>query len=428
MTLSESAIYNRQKLASLLAPGTLCIINSNDIYPGNEDGTLPHRAHADIVWSTGIGQEDTALLLFPSHPEPSLREILFIRQVDEHFVKWHGKRLSREEAAAISGISTIYGNDEMKNVISACANYASSFTLNTIEHPRSENITETRDHRFARWVQEQYPLHTIHRLAPIIGQLRASKNPYEIWCMGKACDITGKGFERILGYVEPGLKGRQVMAELYHEYLQHDGDWAHYEPIVASGANSCILHYISNENFLKDGDLLLLDAAASYRHYNADLTRTIPVNGRYSPRQRQLYDAVLHIHKSLKSYIRSGKMISEVQTLCRELTMEQLCKLGLTTPSEIRTKGEAHMMGQYAYHNFGHYLGLAVHDSGNSLMPIPENAVITIEPGIYIQDEGMGVRIENNVLVTSDTVLDLCKDIPIEAEEIEELMNSRFDV
>jgi Xaa-Pro aminopeptidase len=241
--------------------------------------------------------------------------------------------------------------------------------------------------------------------------------------MGKACNISGLGFERILSYAEPGISGKQIMAELYHEYLQHDGNWAHYEPIVASGENTCILHYISNENILKDGELLLIDAAASYKHYNADLTRTIPVNGRYTPRQKQVYNAVLHIHKELKQTIRSGIMIKDVQTLCTELTMEQLCKLGLTTTAEIKSIGQAALMNRYAYHNFGHYLGLAVHDSGNIHQPIPENAVITIEPGIYIQDEHIGVRIENNVLVMTDVTLDLMKEIPIEAEEIEDLMS-----
>jgi Xaa-Pro aminopeptidase len=423
MTLYESVLHNRKKLIDSLEKNTICILIGNDIFPGNEDGTLPYRPSADIIWTTGIEQEETALLLFPHHPELAMREILFLKQVDETFVKWHGKRLSREEAAIISGVNSIYHYHELHTVISACANYAESFTLNRIEHPRSVNTIETSTDKLNQWIIERYPLHRKNRLSPIIGQLRASKNPYELWCMGKACNISGLGFERILSYAEPGISGKQIMAELYHEYLQHDGNWAHYEPIVASGENTCILHYISNENILKDGELLLIDAAASYKHYNADLTRTIPVNGRYTPRQKQVYNAVLHIHKELKQTIRSGIMIKDVQTLCTELTMEQLCKLGLTTTAEIKSIGQAALMNRYAYHNFGHYLGLAVHDSGNIHQPIPENAVITIEPGIYIQDEHIGVRIENNVLVMTDVTLDLMKEIPIEAEEIEDLMS-----
>lgn len=422
MKLTESVLHNRKKLSEQLENNTICILVSNDIFPGNEDGTLPYRPSSDLIWTSGIAQEETALILFPNHPDPTLREILFIKHVDESFVKWHGNRLKREEAAAISGISSIYNFHELKSVISACANYAESFTLNRIEHPRAEQTVETGTDKLNTWIYQNYPLHRINRLAPIVGQLRASKNPYEIWCMGKACHISGKGFERILNYVEPGITGRQIMAELYHEYIQHGGDWAHYEPIAASGANTCILHYISNENSLQDGELLLVDAAASFKHYNADLTRTIPVSGRYTPRQKQLYNAVLHIHNTLKQTIRAGMFIQDIQTLCTELTIEQLCKLGLTSTNEIKSLGADALMNRFAYHNFGHYLGLAVHDSGNIHLPIPENAVITIEPGIYIQDEQIGVRIENNVLVMADDNLDLMKDIPIEVEEIEDLM------
>lgn len=423
MTLTESVAQNRKLLASKLKPNTICVIHSNDIYPGNSDGTLPFRQNSNIIWSTGIGQEETTLLLIPSHPDENMREILFIRHVDSNFVKWHGQRLTHDEAASISGIKTVYFDSDFENVFTACAHYAESLTINTIEHPRSENKIETKDLRFFRWLNERYPLHEIHRLNPVIAKLRVTKNPYEIWCLAKACDISKLGFERLLEFIEPEIKGRQVMAELYHEYLQHDGDWAHYEPIVASGDNTCILHYTTNSNVLADGDLVLIDAAASYKHYNADLTRTIPVNGRFNPRQKQLYNAVLSIHKQLKTVIRSGMFISDIQKICDELTMAQLCKLGLTNMDEIRRKGSNHFMNLYAYHNFGHYLGLSVHDEGNIFLPIPENAVITIEPGIYIQDEGMGVRIENNVIVTSDGAIDLMNYIPIEVEDIEDRMN-----
>lgn len=419
MTLNESVISNRKHLISELPLDAMCIINANDVFPGNADGTLPYRPNADIFYLTGITQEETALMHFPGHPDPLFREVLFIQHVDEDFVKWHGRRLSMDEAAKISGITTIYWSYELESIVSASANFASSIYLNTIEHPRSENIVETREQRFNSWCMERFPLHRIERLAPILGKLRSSKNEFEIECLQKACDISGRGFRRLLNYIKPGVNGRQVMAELYHEYLQHGGDWAHYEPIVASGSNSCILHYISNENVLKDGDLVLIDAAASYNQYSADLTRTIPVNGKFTPRQKAVYNAVLSIHNNLKSNIRSGMFIHDIQAICDELTMEQLCKLGVTTTSEIKQLGKSHFKNKYAYHNFGHYLGLAVHDVGNIFEPIPENAIITIEPGIYIQDENIGVRIENNVLVTSSRSIDLMKDIPIEAGEVE---------
>lgn len=423
MNSTESAILNRKRLVELLPEGTIAIFNNNDIFPGNADGTLPFRTNSDVFWLSGIKQEETTLILFPNHPDESMREVLFIMEADENFSKWHGKRLSIDEASELSGIEVVFTMDKLDAVLQGSINYAQKIGLNTIEHPRSENVSETRDHRFNKALIQRYPLHPIVRLAPLTGKLRSSKNEFEIEQMQMACNVSEKGFRRLLQYVKPGVKGKQVMAEMIHEYLQHDCTWADYEPIVASGTNTCILHYISNENTCKDGDLLLLDAAASYNCYNADLTRVIPVNGRYSSRQKELYNSVLHIHKALIQSIRSGMYISDIQNLCNELTMEALINLGLCTVQDLKNKGVQHFRDQYAYHNFGHYLGLAVHDVGNIFEPIPENAIITIEPGIYIQEEGIGVRIENNVLLRKDLCIDLMSNIPIEAEEIEDLMN-----
>lgn len=424
MNLQSSAILNRSKLQALLEPNAVAVIHCNDVYPGNEDGTLPYCPHADLYYLTGIIQEESALLLFPDHPDPALREVLFVRTVDETFVKWHGRRLSLEEASEISGIQQVDSIENFDAFLMSCMNYAGKIYLNTIEHPRSENTAVTREMRLNSAIMSKYPLHEIRRLAPLLGHLRSSKNEFEIEMLSKACQISGKGFRRLLSSLRPGMTGKQVMAELIHEYLQHGGDWAHYEPIAAAGANTCILHYISNTNTCQDGDLLLVDAAASYRQYNADLTRVIPVNGRYSQDQRNIYNEVLRIHKTLKTSIRSGMMIRDVQQLCTDLCMEALINLKLCSAYEIANKGKAHFMNEYAYHNFGHYLGLGVHDAGNIHEPIPENAVITIEPGIYIREKGIGVRIENNVLVKSNTCIDLMADIPIEAEEIEDLMNA----
>lgn len=424
MNTTEFATLNRRNLIDKLEKGAIAIVNSNDTMPTNSDGVMPYRANNDLYWLTGISQEDCSLMLFPDHPDTALREVMFIKYVDQHFVKWHGRRLSIEEARNISGIPTVKWESEFMNVFSSSANYAQHIYLNTIEHPRSSNMVQTRDHRFIAWCKRRFPLHAYHRLAPILGELRKVKSQFEIEHLQKACDITEKGFRRVLKFVKPGVREKQIAAEMIHEYMQHDGDWSGYEPIVASGANTCILHYISNHNICREGELLLIDAAASYGLFNADLTRTIPVSGRYSERQKEVYNSVLKVHKAIKSFAKAGITLIDIQEYCNELLAEQLLKLKLMTADELRKNGRAFYMEKYCYHDFGHLLGLDVHDVGHKYEKLPLNAVFTVEPGIYIQEENIGIRIENNVYTTATGTIDLMANIPIEAGEIEDIMNS----
>lgn len=422
MNASEH-VRNRRQLSAHLGESGIAVINANDIMPTNSDGTMPFRQNSDLYWLTGITQEETSLLLFPGHPDPKCREILFVKEVDEAFVKLNGKRLSREEAAEASGIAQVYGHHQFRDVFYTAAVYAGDIWLNTIEHPRSANEVQTRDDRFIRWCRERFPLHGYRRLAPVLGKLRTVKSEAETALLQKACDITEAGFRRVLRFVRPGVAEKLVEAELIHEYMQHGGEWAGYEPVIASGADSCILHYIGNAKNCADGDVLLLDAAASYQGYHADLTRTIPVGGRFTSRQRQVYDAVLSVHNNLKQHIRAGMYLDEIQAYTQELLLEQLVALGLADTATIKERGQAYFMDRYCYHYFGHFLGLDVHDVGSRYEPLPERTVLTIEPGIYIREERIGIRIENNVQVLGTGTVDLMKNIPIEAEEIEDLMN-----
>jgi len=420
---ATSFTANRARLFAALLPGSIAVINANDIMPSNGDGTVTFRQNSDLYWLTGILQEETALVLFPDHPEPACREMLFVKHADPDFVRWNGHRLSLEEAAATSGVRNVYWSHELWSRFYQAAVYAEHIYLNSIEHPRSVNEVPTRDDRFVSWCQGKFRLHDYKRLAPILGRLRLVKSEEELTLMREACRISGLGFRRLLRFVRPGVREKQIAAELIHEYMQHDGDWAGYDPIIASGADSCILHYTSNHKVCGEGALLLIDAAASYRGYNADLTRTIPVNGRYTDRQRQVYAAVRTVQRELMKFARAGRLMREINDYCRGLLLEQLRKLGLCSDAAVQEHGAAYWLDRYCYHDFGHFLGLDIHDTGNKYEPLPENAVITIEPGIYIREEGIGVRIENNVQVVRDGTLDLMEDIPVEAEEIEALMN-----
>jgi Xaa-Pro aminopeptidase len=413
---------NREKLSQSLAPGSVALIHANDIMPSNSDGTLRFRQNNDLYWLTGILQEETVLLLFPDHPDEQYREILFVKQVNEDFVKWHGKRLSKTEATALSGIERVEWSDRFEQLFYEAAVQAENIYLNAIEHPRAGNEVETRDDRFARWCRERFRLHAYKRLAPLLGSLRMVKSDAELELIRKACTISGHGFRRLLHFMRPGLPEKLVEAELIHEYMQHGGEWADYEPIVASGADTCILHYTSNSKTCSAGDLVLVDAAASYRLYNADLTRTIPVSGRFSARQKQVYNAVLNVHNQLKQYIKAGMYLKDIEAQSQELLLAELIGLGLFSTDDLKKEGKAHFLNRYCYHGFGHLLGLDVHDVGNKYAPLPVNAVLTVEPGIYIPEENTGIRLENNVQVTATGIIDLMADIPLEAAAIESIM------
>lgn len=412
---------NRKRLQIGMKPNTLAILNSNDRLPTNADGTFPFKQNNDLYYLRGIKQEDTQLLIASGEPEKAL---LFIQRPNEHKKQWDGHQLRKEEASAISGIDTVYYNDEFESVLQSLLSTCDLVYLNAIEHPRANISIQTRDDRFRLWIQQQYPNHQYERLAPLMMELRLLKQPEEIAMMRYAAFVTGQGFRRVLGFVKPGVHQKQVEAEMIHEYLQYQTTWADYQPIVASGADTCILHYNSNHQWIQDGDLVLIDAAASFGGYQCDLTRTIPANGRYTARQKQLYKAVLRVHQQMKQYLKPGMLMQELQETCNNLLLEQFVGLNLCTMQDIQQHGKAYWLGKYAYHNFSHFLGLDVHDVGDFSKPLQAGMVFTNEPGIYIPEEGLGVRIENNLLLTETGVVDLTATIPIEAEEIEALMQA----
>lgn len=419
----EEYTLRRKKLSEMITPGSLAVIHSNDRMPTNADGAMPFKQNTDLLWLCGIDQEETILLLFPSHPNRSMHEMLFIRQPQELYLKWHGHSLSAEDATAISGIETIKWVESFEQVLFQAMSLATCIYLNALEHPRSVNKVETRDMRFTKGIRNSFPLHKTARLAPLLGHLRNTKSLDEITAIKEACRISGLGFRRALQFVKPGCSAKLIEAELIHEYMQHGGSWAGYEPIIAAGSNTCILHYTSNTNTCVAGDLLLMDAAASFNHYNADLTRVIPVDGRYTGRQKDIYKAVLDIQLQLKQFIKAGLLLSEIEQYKNELVISALCHLGLCTPTEIKLKGMTYFINRYSYHGFGHYIGLDVHDTGDNYAKLPEHCVLTVEPGIYIWEESTGVRIENVVEVLQDRCNDLMGDIPVEPEEIEHLMH-----
>ncbi|MCW3464622.1 aminopeptidase P family protein [Chitinophaga nivalis] len=416
---------HRKNLCSQLPANSVAILTANDLMPTNADGTMRYVPNVNIYYLTGIKEEDAMLVLCPDHPDETLREILFIKRVDQLFVKWLGNRHTKAEAATISGIATVLYVDEfwstMKKVIPRCR----EIMLHTNEHARSESETQTREDRLILDLQRLYPLHQYGRLYPIIARLRNAKTPAEIALLKKACDITEAGFRRVLSFVKPGQTGHQIAAEMIHEYLQHNATWAGYEAIVAAGADTCILHYRANEKTCKDGDLLLIDAAAGWQYYNADCTRTIPANGRYTPRQKAYYAAVLRVHKKVRQQVRAGIYMQDLWAASNQFILEELVGLGICSTADIRENGEAYYLNKYSYHNVSHFLGLDVHDTGDFREPLPAGAVLTNEPGIYNAEEGIGIRIENDLLVTTTGYEDLMATMPIEIEEIEDLMQGR---
>ncbi|NLR67069.1 M24 family metallopeptidase [Chitinophaga varians] len=414
---------HRQRLIRQLPAGAAALLTANDVMPTNADGTMPYYPNVNVYYLTGLSEEDAMLALFPGHPDTSLREILFIKRVDQMFVKWMGRRVDKATASNISGIRTVFYTDEfwavMKKVLPLC----NSIYLHTNEHARSENETQTREDRLLLACKQYYPLHRYERLYPILARQRNAKTPAEIALIRKASEITEKGFRRVLQSIRPGQTGMQVAAEMIHEYMQHGATWA-YEPIVAFGADSTILHLRANESIGKNGDIVLIDAAAQYRYYNTDLTRTFPVNGRFTPRQKAYYNAVLRVHKKVAQEVKAGILIKDLWKISNNLLLEELVGLGLCSIADIQTHGAQYYLNKHCYHNVSHFLGLDVHDTGYYDEPMPEGAVITNEPGIYNEEEGIGVRIENDLLVTENGFEDLMKTIPKEAEEIEEIMNS----
>lgn len=415
---------NRKKFCSQMKQGTIAIFHSNDILPTNADGTMAFHQNADMFYLTGVDQEESALVVFPSCHLPGHREILFLRETNDEIAIWEGQKLTKEAARELTGIKTIYWLHEFDRVMKAVMNECDGIYLNGNEHSRRGNDTETREDRLNKVLRQQYPYHTIYRSAPILQRLRSIKADEEVAQMRKACAITEAGFRRLLRTVKPGLMEYELEAELLHEFVRRGSRKFAYTPIIAGGFNSCVLHYIENNQPLKDGDILLLDIGAEYGYYASDLSRTIPVNGRYTPRQRQVYDAVLRVHRQAAKLLKPGVMLHEYQRQVGEAMEKELVDLRLLSLEDIRNQDNANpAYRRYFMHGTSHFLGIDVHDVGPWNEPVQVGQVFTIEPGIYIREESLGVRIENNYLVTANGLEDLMGNIPIEAEEIEQLMH-----
>jgi Xaa-Pro aminopeptidase len=418
-------VENRRRLGGMLPASSLAVVNANDVLPINADATLAMQPNSDLFYLTGIEQEESVLVLSPDAADEKLREVLFLREPNEHLKTWEGHKLSKEEATAISGVKTVKWLSEWRGTFHALMCDAEHVYLNSNEHKRAVIEVETRDARFVADCKARYPLHQYHRLARLMHRLRAAKSERELELLREAVAITDKGFRRIAKFVRPGVTEYEVEAEFAHEFTRRRGKFA-YNPIVASGANACVLHYLANDQVCRKGELLLLDVGASYANYNADLTRTIPVSGRFSRRQRQVYDAVLRVMRaSIKGAV-VGKLHRDWQREAQAMMNEELLSLGLLKRADIRKQTiDEPACRKYFMHGLGHLLGLDVHDVGFMTEPFAPGWVLTVEPGIYIPDEGFGVRLENDIVVTASEPVDLMADIPVEAEEVEELMNGR---
>ena len=414
---------NRKNLAAQLPPKAIAVFNSNDIMPTNADGSMGFRQNNDLFYLSGIDQEESILVIFPSAKDPKFREVLFIKETSELMAVWEGHKFTKKEAQEISGIATIIWTKDFDNILPSLVFEATTIYLNTNEHIRSGNEVETRDARFIKACQQKYPLHQYGRLAPIMQQLRAIKSEWEIGLMQEACNITEKAFRRILGFVKPNVWEFEIEAELMHEILRNRSTGPAYHPIIASGANACILHYVENNQQCKDGDLILLDLGAEYANYASDMSRTIPVNGKFSPRQKAVYNAVLRVMKQAVNMLVVGNTLEKYHQEVGKLMQEEMIQLNLLDRKEVENQDEKNpLYKKYFMHGTSHFLGLDTHDVGDRQRAFEAGMVFTCEPGIYIKEEGLGIRIENNYLITNSQAIDLMKNIPIEAEEIEALM------
>ena len=422
-----SALFtlNRERLVKKLPPRSVAVLNANDIMPTNADGSMGHLQNADLFYLTGVHQEETILLLAPDAFDPNHREILFVREPNEHLTIWEGHKLTKEQATAFSGIKNVKWTSEFPGVFRSVMCEMENVFLNANEHQRADVTVETRDTRFVRDCQKNFPLHRYHRLAPLMHELRCVKSQHEIDAIKAACDLTGRGFKRVCKFLKPGVNETEVEAEFAHEFIRHKGQFA-YPPIIAAGANNNILHYGQNDQPCKKGDLLLLDVAAGLGNYMSDLTRTIPVSGKFSRRQKQVYNAVLRIFRAQVAACVPGKTTRDLRLECEERTAKECVDLGLLKMSEIKKqKPDAPAVKKFFMHGVSHPIGLDVHDVTYNHFKIQPGWVLTVEPAIYIPKENFGVRIENTILVTESGQLDLMAGIPIEAEEIEALMNRR---
>ena len=416
-------VENRKQLAAQLKPNSIAILNANDVLPTNADGTLRLRQNSDLFYLSGVDQEETILLLYPDAPDEKHRELLFVRETNDTVKVWEGAKLTKEEATAVSGVAEVHWLEAFPMLFRQQMVLADNVYLSSNEHARADVMMESRDARFIKECQSAYPLHNYERLAPLVNGQRQIKHDIEVALVQQACDITKQGFLRLLSFVKPGVGEWEIEAELAHEFLKNRSRGFAYEPIIASGGNACVLHYLDNDQLCLDGDLILLDVAAEYANYNSDLTRTIPVNGKYTERQRQVYDALLRVFRQAITMLKPGALIKTYQEGVGQLVEDELIKLGLLDASEVKEQDpEKPLYKKYFMHGTAHHLGLDVHDVGSTWRTMEPGMIFTCEPGIYIPDEGLGVRLENDILITDTGNRDLMGSIPVEADEIEALM------
>ena len=419
-------IKNRKNFKSKMKPNSLAVFNSNDIYPISADSSMPFEQHRDIFYLSGVDQEESVLVLFPDCPKEKHREILFLKETNEHIAVWEGEKLTKEAAYETSGIKTVYWLQDIEKIMFEIMTQCDTVYINTNEHYRASVETETREDRFTKWLKERYPAHAVAKSNPILQRLRSVKDQIELDLMQKACDITEIGFRRVLNFVKPDVWEFEIEAEYIHEFLRNRSKKFAYTPIIASGNNANVLHYIENNQQCKAGDLILMDVGAEYANYSSDMSRTIPVSGRFTKRQRVVYDAVNRVKDEATKLLVPGADWAEYHVEVGKLMTSELLGLGLLDKADVQNENpEWPAYKKYFMHGTSHHIGLDTHDYGILTEPMQANMVFTVEPGIYIPEEGFGIRLEDDVVIQeSGEPFNLMRNIPIEAEEIEELMNS----
>ena len=419
-------IKNRKNFASKMKPNSLAVFNSNDIYPISADSTMPFQQHRDIFYLSGVDQEESILVIFPDCPNEKNREILFLKETNDHIAVWEGEKLTKEAAYKTSGVKTVYWLHELDKVMFEIMTQCDTIYINTNEHYRANVETETREDRFTKWLKEKYPAHSVAKSNPILQRLRSIKDPIELDLMQKACNITEKGVRRLLNFVKPGVWEYEIEAELMHEFLRNRSKGFAYTPIVASGNNANVLHYIENNQQCQAGDLILLDVGAEYANYSSDLTRTIPVSGKYTDRQKAVYNAVNRVKNNATKMLVPGTLWADYHIEVGKLMTSELIGLGLIDKADVQNENpDWPAYKKYFMHGTSHHIGLDTHDYGILTEPMKANMVFTVEPGIYIPDEGFGIRLEDDVVIQENgEPFNLMVNIPIEVEEIEDIMNS----
>ncbi|MET0394362.1 MAG: aminopeptidase P family protein [Chitinophagaceae bacterium] len=417
---------NRQRFTERMSKNAIAVFLSNDEVPSNGDAIYRFKQNSNLYWLSGIRQEDSMVILYPDNPDPKYREVLVLVRPNELKEKWDGKRLRAAEATALSGIKTVVWLDTLEGLLQPWIHLAATIYLDTNENDRKASLIRTRDYRYAEEMKARYPLHRYERAAPILKDLRSIKTPLEVEVMQQAMDITENAFRRLLQFIRPGVMEYEIEAEIVHSFLSQRATGEAYGSIIASGDRARILHYVSNNQECKDGELILMDFGAEYGGYCADLTRTVPVSGKFTPRQKTVYNACLHLHDYAKSLLKPGISIIDYTEKVGAEATKQFVKIGLLSKADVKNEdADNRAYRKYLYHGISHHLGIDVHDLGTRTEPIRAGMVFTVEPGIYIEEEQMGIRIENNVWITKTSNKDLMKNIPIKAEEIEKLMQHR---